>query len=263
MYDQPAEYPFAMPQAAGVEVARLFDMSLKEMNLHGDETILDLGAGAGWASSYFARRGCKVIATDIVLDDTFGLGRSWAIMEHTGTHFDPIFADGEHLPLLPNQFDIVFLFGTLHHFQDFTPVLEQAYKVLKPGGRLIAVEPCISIFFKERDIQATLEETTVGITERRPNLFYYTRTIAKAGFEDVKWDISETYHRSPAEIHRWIADAMHILRPKVRTRYRPLVLLTPRFCHLLPHRWAAWLALCFNGGNLFLRAVKPKSQSKD
>jgi SAM-dependent methyltransferase len=264
MYDQPApEYGFDMPQAAGIEVARLFDMSLKEMNLRGDEVILDLGAGAGWASSYFARKGCKVIATDIVLDDTFGLGRSWAIMEHTATNFDPVFADGENLPFPPDQFDIVFFFGVLHHFRDFDQVLGQAYKVLKPGGRLIvASEPFISIFFKERDIQATIEETTVGITERRPNIFHYTRAVARVGFENVKWDIFETYHRSPSEVHSWIADAMRNIRRMVRTRYRPLVWLTPLFCRLLPHRWAAWLVLCINGGNLFLRAVKPALQSK-
>jgi ubiquinone/menaquinone biosynthesis C-methylase UbiE len=264
MYEQPnPEYGFNMPQAAGPEVTRLFDMALQEMNLQGNEAILDLGAGAGWASSHFARKGCEVIAVDIVLDDTFGLGRSWAIMEHTNTWFDPICADGNNLPFLPNQFDIVFFFGSLHHFVDFKKVLEQAYKVLKPGGRLIASgEPFISIFFKERDVQATIEETTVGITERRPYIFHYIRAAKQVGFKNVRWDIFETYHRSPSEVYRWISDAMRSIRRAVKTRYRPLVWLIPYFCRLLPYRWAAYFVLCVNGGTLFLRAVKPPPQLK-
>ncbi|MCU0495528.1 MAG: hypothetical protein MUD01_28395, partial [Chloroflexaceae bacterium] len=71
------EDSFNLPYIGGMwsEVARLFDLALTALDLQGNETVLDLGAGQGWASRYFAAKGCRVVASDIVDDEWFGLGR--------------------------------------------------------------------------------------------------------------------------------------------------------------------------------------------
>lgn len=257
--DDPAlENTFKYPHVVGPGFARMFEIALQEMNLKGDEVILDLGAGLGWASSYFAKKGCRAIAVDVVDDEYFGLGRSWAIMEREGVYFEPLLADGEILPFPPNKFDIVFFSSTLHHFEQFDRVLEQLYRVLKPGGSLIAsVEPSVSIFTREQDVQAILEETREGITERRPKAFQYWWALRQAGFKAIHIDIAETYDASPAQIYDWIRNAGHNLYQAVGRRHKPFVWLAFRFFRILPCRWAFWLALCVNGGDVFMRADKP------
>ena len=242
-------------------IARMFDFALQEMDLRGDEIILDIGAGQGWACRYFAAKDCRAIAIDIDADELYGLGKAWAIMEHAGVYFEPVLADGENLPFFSNKFDVVFFSAALHHFEEFGKVLRQAYKVLKPGGLIIgAGEPSVSVFTPEQEVQASLPEAQEGITERRPKAFEYWWCLRRVGFKATRIDTFETYNASPVEIYRWIAAVRRNLPPAVRLRYRPLIWLVLSFLlvfRVFPCEWAGLLTLHINGGNLFMRAVKP------
>ena len=260
MYDNPTlEDSYRLPYLGGewVDVARMFDMALQEMNLQGGEVILDLGAGQGWASRYFAEHGCRVFAVDIVADEQYGLGRSWAIMEHTGVYFEPVLADGEDLPFFPGRFNIAFLCGALHHFERFDRVLEEIYRVLKPGGSFIAAaEPSVSARSRERDVQALLEETELGITERRPKVLQYWWALRRAGFNDIRIDTFETHRASASQIHDWVMALGQASFPETRPHRKMLVRLACDLILKLPHKWVGQSILQLTGGTLFLRAVK-------
>ena len=253
------ELSHQLPYVGGMwtDVARVFDMALQEMNLTGKETILDIGAGQGWASRYFAEKGCTAIALDIVADEKFGLGRSWAIMERANTYFEPLLGDGERLPFPENTFDYVFFCGALHHFVHFERVLAQVYRVLKPGGRIIAAgEPAISLFKTEAEIQALLDEPEEGIVERRPKAYQYKKALVQAGFQKVEVDILETYKATPGAVRNWVWRAAQVLPNTIRTRYKPLALGGMLFALILPQKQCGWLAMNLNGGNTFLRGKK-------
>ncbi len=255
------EDSFRLPYVGHIftDVARMFDMALEELQLTGNETILDLGAGQGWASRYFAEKGCKVIATDIVADEWYGLGRSWAIMEYANVYFEPLLADGEKLPFPDESFDIVFFCGALHHFRNFETVLEQVFRVLKPGGRLMAAgEPTIALDVRERDVQETLEETEEGIVERRAYVPEYWRAMRRVGLTNVRIDTFETFNVPGAQIYSWVLDVRRLTFGRVRPRYKPLVWLYFSLALMLPPRLAGQMALFFNGGNLIMRAKKPR-----
>lgn len=262
MFERPTlEDSFRLPYVGGTwtDVARMFDLAMEEMQLTGKERILDVGAGQGWASRFFAAKGCEVIATDIVADEWYGLGRSWAIMEHAEVSFEPMLADGENMPFPENYFDYVFFQGALHHFTDFKRVLVQVRKILKPGGRVIAAgEPSIAIFSSEAAVQATLEETEAGIIERRPSPYGYHQAMRQAGFRNVHIDTFETYRATPLQIYSWVLNVRQALTPVVRPLLRPFVWAGLSGMMMLPSKVAGKGALYMNGGNLLIQGSKPK-----
>lgn len=265
MYERPTlEHSFQLPYLGDgpwIEVARMFDLARRDMDLKGNEIILDMGAGQGWASRYFAAKGCRVVAVDIVDDEWYGLGRARAIMDKAGVYFEPLLADGEKLPFFPETFDIVFFCGALHHFRDFSKVLGQAHRVLKPWGRLIATgEPAISILTRERAVQDQLEETHEGIVERRAKVWEYWWRFRQAGFRRIQMNTFETYGGSSLQIRSRIVTTRHNLFQSVRRPYRWLAWLVLSSVLIFPSRRAQRLALLANGGNLFIKAVKPSRE---
>lgn len=179
------------------EVARMFDLAVKEMNLHGGEKILEVGAGLGWASRRLADMGCKVVATDVVADRTYGLGMAKKIMAATGSRFRLSVVSGEHLPFHAGEFDVVFMSCALHHFATFDPVLSESYRVLRPGGQLIATgEPAIPLFRSEKAMIGRSDEVAEGITERRPYAYQYRRALRKAGFRNARTEVISRFNNS-------------------------------------------------------------------
>ncbi|MGE0254054.1 MAG: class I SAM-dependent methyltransferase [Alphaproteobacteria bacterium] len=86
-------------------------------------SVLEIGAGSGnfkaWAPA--------VVATDIV-------AAPW---------LDTV-ADAASLPFAAASFDNVVAFDALHHIEYPVLFLEEAARVLRPGGRLIVVDPAIT-----------------------------------------------------------------------------------------------------------------------
>lgn len=176
------------PQDPWISVARSMDIALGALNLTGRETILDLGAGRGWAAKQFALKGCRVVALDIVPDENVGLGRAWTLMEDAGVYFHPVIGDGEKLPFQPGSFDIVFCCGAIHHSSNLHLLLSNIHQTLKSGGRLCAInEPSISIMEDEATMLARYasEELALGINETRPNFLQYQDALQSAGLQLV------------------------------------------------------------------------------
>ena len=166
-----------------ITVGTNFDLALKALNLTGNETVLDLGAGRGWAAKQFALKGCKVVALDIVTDQNIGLGRANAIMQNAGVQFDLVIGDGENLPFYPDQFDLIFCSATLHHSSNLDLLFANIAKVLKPGGRFCGVnEPSIPFWQSETDaLSMSTDELEHGINETRPNLKTYNNAATSNG----------------------------------------------------------------------------------
>ena len=175
-------------QQPWIDIARQFDIMLTHTNPCAGDWVLDLGAGRGWAAKHFALRGCHTVAVDVVADSVVGLGRSRALMEHTNVAFDPIIADGENLPLINDHFDLVFCSATLHHATDLRMLLSNILRVLRPGGRLAAInEPCIADATDDEQLWRSPElarELSYGINETRPRLKEYRQVLRDVGFQE-------------------------------------------------------------------------------
>lgn len=99
--------------------------------------VLELGCGAGEGSVYFAIQGAQAIATDISSGMVAVVDR---VAEKYGVRVQAHRMTAETIEYPDQSFDVVYGNGVLHHV-DFQKAVQEAARVLKPGGRAIFIEP--------------------------------------------------------------------------------------------------------------------------
>jgi SAM-dependent methyltransferase len=99
--------------------------------------LLDLGAGAGEASLWFARRGARVSALDISAGQLEVLS---AAARADGLEIETHAGEAEQLPWPDATFDLVYGNGVLHHV-DIERTIAEVRRVLRPGGQVAFIEP--------------------------------------------------------------------------------------------------------------------------
>lgn len=85
---------------------------------------LEIGGGSGNFKAFFP----DVITSDIVFTP-------WA----------DVIADAHALPFRTASFDNLILIDVLHHLENPCTFLDEAKRLLQPNGRIIMIEPCISL----------------------------------------------------------------------------------------------------------------------
>jgi SAM-dependent methyltransferase len=94
-------------------------------------TLLDLGCGGGRDSLYFARRGFKVTALDVLEG-----GQQQAKLKKAGAEF--VKSDIRGMKIKSDSFDFIYAHLSLHYFSDaeISGILDDLYAALRPGGYL-------------------------------------------------------------------------------------------------------------------------------
>jgi SAM-dependent methyltransferase len=159
-----------------------FEQLVQYTGLSGSENVLELGAGRCWASGYLARRGCEVVALDVVRGKSAGgLETGEVYLKHGTPYFERVLASMEKLPFPRETFDLILSVASMHHSALLEQVMAECARVLKPGGKLaLTSEPCLAIL-KEKRVQN--EETEAGINEHTYNLLDYRRAFRSAGLK--------------------------------------------------------------------------------
>lgn len=104
--------------------------------------ILDFGAGTCWISETLAKMGQQVTAFDIHSDLGKCInGRAAADARLDASKITFSTGDGHAMPFEAETFGHLLCFDTLHHMHDYPKVFSEFFRVLKPGGRAIFVEP--------------------------------------------------------------------------------------------------------------------------
>jgi SAM-dependent methyltransferase len=139
---EPAE-PFTLQWFLDAENARYARAGrwlpkLLEFAKHSGETVLGLGDGLGTDWAQYARHGAAVTACCPAADQLALVQRHF---ELRGLRGEFLHADAAALPLESASVDVACVRGLLHAAPDPAAVVAEVYRVLKPGGKVLAVVP--------------------------------------------------------------------------------------------------------------------------
>jgi arsenite methyltransferase len=154
--------------------------SLKE-----GETVLDLGSGAGFdcfiAANRVGKEG-KVIGVDMTPDMIDRARDNARKGNYTNVEFR--LGEIENLPAADNSVDVVISNCVINLAPDKSRVFKEAFRVLKPGGRLMVSD--IVLLKELPDPIRESIEAYIGCVAGATKKDEYLKTIKNAGFRDVQ-----------------------------------------------------------------------------
>lgn len=162
----------------------LAEAMLKILNY---DTVADLGAGEGTLSQLIAQRAKKVIAVDNS-EKMVEFGQGLA-KKHQLSNLEYRLGDIEAPPIDSGTVDLAIFSQALHHAAHPPRALEEAHRILKPGGRLIILDLHQHTFEKARDLYF---DTWLGFSE-----VALGEMIAKAGFLEIETAIVDREELPP------------------------------------------------------------------
>ena len=138
--------------------------------------IADLGAGEGAISQLMAQRAKRVIAIDNsekMVEFGAGLAR-----QHGIGNMEYRLGDLEDVPIRSATVDLAFLSQALHHARHPQRAVEEARRILKPGGRIAVLDLNQHHFEEAREMYA---DVWLGFTELE-----LERYLKGGGFKNVE-----------------------------------------------------------------------------
>jgi arsenite methyltransferase len=162
------------------------------IDLREGETVLDLGSGGGIDVLLSARRvgsTGKVYGLDMT-DEMLDLARDNQ-RKAGAQNVEFLKGDIQAIPLPSNSVDVVISNCVINLAPDKSLVLAEAFRVLKPGGRL-----AVSDVVVRGEVSAALRrdmELWVGCIAGALDEMEYTAKLAAAGFEDVDVETWRVY----------------------------------------------------------------------
>jgi glycosyltransferase involved in cell wall biosynthesis/ubiquinone/menaquinone biosynthesis C-methylase UbiE len=107
-----------------------------EFDRHAGEEVLEIGGGMGTDLAQFARHGARVTDVDLSSGHLTLAKENFLVRGLEGRFVQH---DAETLQFPDNTFDVVYSNGVLHHTPNTRRVVNEIFRVLKPGGRAIVM----------------------------------------------------------------------------------------------------------------------------
>jgi ArsR family transcriptional regulator len=146
--------------------------------------IADLGAGEGAFSLLLAQRAKKVIAVDTSAK-MIEVAREQAL-RHGVENVEYRLGDMEEVPIDNDTADLVFFSQSLHHAMHPERAVEEAVRILVPGGRIVILDLAKHRFEEARELYA---DEWLGFTETELETM-----LEKAGFTGIQTSV---VHKEP------------------------------------------------------------------
>jgi ArsR family transcriptional regulator len=149
--------------------------------------IADLGAGEGAISQLMAQRAKKVIAIDNS-EKMVEFGAELA-RKHGIGNMEYRVGDLEEVPIRSGTVDLAFLSQALHHARHPQRAVEEARRILKPGGRIAVLDLNRHHFEEAREMYA---DVWLGFTELE-----LERYLKDGGFKNVETAVVHKEQEAP------------------------------------------------------------------
>ena len=146
--------------------------------------IADLGAGEGAFALLLAERATKVIAVDSSAK-MIEVSREQAL-RHDVKNVEYRLGDMEELPIEDGAVDLVFFPQSLHHALHPERAIQEAWRILVPGGRIVVLDLLKHRFEEAREIYA---DEWLGFSEAELEAM-----LEKAGFVNPQTSV---VHKEP------------------------------------------------------------------
>ncbi|OGY43949.1 MAG: hypothetical protein A2729_01340 [Candidatus Buchananbacteria bacterium RIFCSPHIGHO2_01_FULL_39_14] len=165
--------------------------NLSEMGIDfNNKYVLDIGCGNGatllYLQKYFNIRGLGVDISDQVVNELQlklkNNNLSFAINDHRDLS-----------SLDSNQFDIILSFGVIEHFAEYGLALSEARRVLKPGGKLVLIQPHLFSFGVIQKYCLKFKNKWKFGKQKDLSCFYYCQFLRKLGYKNIKFKTMPPY----------------------------------------------------------------------
>jgi ubiquinone/menaquinone biosynthesis C-methylase UbiE len=103
------------------------------------DSVLDLGCGTGFYFPLLAKHANSLVGVDVCEPMLEQAQRT--IDSHGLSHCRVLRSSACNIPIEDHSIDVVHSWDFLHHVSELSQVLAEIKRVLKPGGRYVAIEP--------------------------------------------------------------------------------------------------------------------------
>lgn len=216
---------------------------LSRMGSLRGKTLLDIGAGLGESSVYFALQGAKVTTVDVsplMVQTALRLG------EKFGVELEGIVSEAENLSVPSEHYDLIYIANTIHHVHDRACLFEQMSRALKTGGMFFSYDPLtynplINIYRGMATAVRTPDESPLSVADLRLARKYFSHVGHREFWISslvlfAKYYLLDRIH--PNEDRYW----KRILRekPEALRWWLPLRRLDSVLTRIPLVRWLAW-----------------------